>query len=131
MPAPRPFSGAEPSSGRRSPPNASWAAWISSAPSGAHRITPLFSVHPDDDTWLIAASKAGAPEHPAWYHNLRAHPEVEIETPDDDTVAVRAEVLVGADRDEAYRRFTAHSDGFRHYQQRTARVIPVIALRRR
>ena len=101
------------------------------AKTGAERVSPVAALREDDDTWLIAASKGGAPEHPAWFHNLVAHPDVEIETPDDGTVPVRAEVLSPAERDVAWARFTAASDGFRKYQEKTSRVIPVIALRRR
>jgi hypothetical protein len=54
-----------------------------------------------------------------------------IETPDDGTVPVRADVLEPAERDEAWARFTAASDGFKEYEKKTTRVIPVVALRRR
>lgn len=79
------------------------------AKSGIERVSPLMGIRVDDDTWLIAASKAGAPSHPAWYHNLLAHPEVLIETADAGTVAVRARELIGAERDEAWTRFTTRS----------------------
>lgn len=101
------------------------------ARSGTERIAPLASIRHDDDTWLIAASKAGAPDNPAWFHNLKAHPEVSIETPDDGVVEVRAEVLEGPDRDETWERFKQMSSGFADYEAKTSRVIPVVALRRR
>jgi deazaflavin-dependent oxidoreductase (nitroreductase family) len=100
------------------------------AKSGTDRVSPVMGLR-DGDGWLIAASKAGAPENPAWFHNLIAHPDVEIETPDDGTVAVRADVLHGAERDQAWARFTEASDGFRQYEQRTSRIIPVVRLTRR
>ncbi len=93
-------------------------------------MTPVMSIRVDDDTWFIAASNAGAPEHPAWYHNLRANPDVSIETPDDGVVEVHARVLLGSERDAAWTRFTAASPGFSQYEQRTSRVIPVVELRR-
>lgn len=46
--------------------------------SGVVRLTPLIPVFAHRETYLFA-TKAGAPEHPAWYHNLRAHPHVTIE----------------------------------------------------
>jgi len=101
------------------------------AKTGTERVSPLAGLKVDDDTWLIAASKGGAPDNPAWFSNLKAHPDVVIETPDDGTVAVRAEVLEPAERDAAWARFTAASDGFKDYEKKTTRVIPVIALRRR
>ncbi len=101
------------------------------ARSGVERVTPVAAIHRDADTWLIAASKAGAPDNPSWFHNLRAHPEVHIETPDDGDVEVVARVLDGGERDQAWSRFTEMSDGFRSYQEKTTRVIPVIELSRR
>lgn len=100
------------------------------AKSGAERVSPVMGL-PSDGGWLIAASKGGSPENPAWYHNLLANPEVTIETPDDAAVPVRAVELTGAERDAAWSRFTAASPGFAAYEQRTPRTIPVIELRRR
>lgn len=101
------------------------------AKSGTVRIAPVMAIHPDDDTWWIAASKAGAPEHPAWFHNLAAHPDVVIEVPGEGEVAVRAEELTGHDRDVAWARFVERSPAFGQYEQKTTRTIPVVALRRR
>jgi deazaflavin-dependent oxidoreductase (nitroreductase family) len=98
------------------------------ARSGTERVTPLAAIRGDGGTWLVAASKAGAPDNPDWFHNVRAHPEVSIETPDDGVVDVRARVLEGEERDAAWRRFTERSEGFRAYQEKTTRVIPVIEL---
>lgn len=100
------------------------------ARTGTPRTSPVMAIHPDDDTWLIAASMGGAPTHPGWFHNLRAQPDVTIETPEA-TVAVHAEVLAPDERDAAWALFTQRSDGFRKYQERTERVIPVVRLTRR
>ncbi|WP_156760362.1 nitroreductase/quinone reductase family protein [Microbacterium karelineae] len=100
------------------------------ARSGQDRVAPVASLKEGDDVWLIAASKGGAPEHPAWFHNLVAHPEATIEDPDEGAVGVRAEVLEGEGRDRAWRRFEGWSEGFASYQRKTDRVIPVVALRR-
>jgi len=101
------------------------------ARTGTERVTPLVHVREDDDTWLLAASKAGAPDNPDWYHNLKAHPEVSIETGDEGLVEVRVEELVGDARDAAYARFVEMMPGFGEYEQKTTRTIPVLALRRR
>jgi len=97
------------------------------AKSGVERVAPAMSIR-DGASWLVAASKAGADDHPAWYHNLLAHPEIDIETPDDGTVRVRVTELEGAERDAAWARFTSASPGFRAYEERTSRVIPVLRL---
>ena len=100
------------------------------ARSGVERVTPVMAIRDGEDTWLVAASKAGAPENPAWFHNLLAHPDVDIETPDG-VVPVHVTRLHGEERDTAWARFTAASPGFAAYEQKTDRVIPVLALRRR
>lgn len=101
------------------------------ARTGTERVAPAMGLRDGQDTWLVAASKAGAPEHPAWFHNLRANPQTRIETPDEGEVPVRARVLEGAERDAAWARFLAASPAFAGYEARTARTIPVVALERR
>ena len=95
------------------------------------RINPVAAIRDSDDAWLVAASAAGADHHPAWYHNLLAHPEVSIETPDDGVLPVTAHDLPRPERDAAWARFTQWSDGFAGYEAKTARVIPVLRLTRR
>jgi deazaflavin-dependent oxidoreductase (nitroreductase family) len=101
------------------------------ARTGTERVVPLAAIRDDEKTWFIAASAGGADAHPAWFHNLLAHPEVTIETPDDGVVEVGAEELLDEDRDAAWERFKAMSDGFAGYERKTSRVIPVLRLTRR
>lgn len=49
------------------------------AKSGELRETPLVALV-DGDTRFVFASKAGAPTNPDWYYNLKAHPEIDVET---------------------------------------------------
>jgi deazaflavin-dependent oxidoreductase (nitroreductase family) len=101
------------------------------AKSGKERIAPVRAI-PDGDGWLIAASKGGAPENPSWYHNLLAHPDVSIEVPGEaDIIPVHAEELKGQARDDAWGQFKAASQGFRDYEEKTSRIIPVLVLHRR
>ena len=86
---------------------------------------------PTPDGWLIVASKGGSPENPAWYHNLRAHPETVVETPDEGTVDVVARELDDDDRAAAWTRITTEAPGFADYETRTSRVMPVLELIRR
>ena len=101
------------------------------AKSGVERVHPLMAF-PDGDAWLIAASAAGAPKHPAWYFNLVANPETSIEVGRDGgvvTVPVIASDLQGEERDAAWAIFTSSSPGFAAYEKRAAgRTIPVIRL---
>ncbi|MCW2831077.1 MAG: nitroreductase [Aeromicrobium sp.] len=100
------------------------------AKSGQPRETPALAI-PDGDAWLVAASKAGAPDNPAWYYNFVAHPEASIET-GTETVDVQAIDLQGQERDEAWAKFVNQSGAFAEYEEKAGdRVIPVIKLVRR
>jgi deazaflavin-dependent oxidoreductase (nitroreductase family) len=100
------------------------------AQSGAERVVPTLALREGHDTWLITASAGGGPTNPGWYFNLLAQPDVAIETPDDGVVPVHADLLLGEERDRAWRRFTSMSAGFAYYETQTTRIIPVFALRR-
>jgi deazaflavin-dependent oxidoreductase (nitroreductase family) len=68
------------------------------ARSGEERVNPMMYLA-DGDRYLVFASAAGADSNPAWYWNLRAHPDASIEV-GDEHVDVRAVELTGAERDE-------------------------------
>ena len=74
--------------------------------------------------------KGGAPENPAGYHNLRAHPDVDIEVPDEGTVPVHVEELAGVARDSAMTLF-APFGGLDGIQAKTTRIIPMLRVSRR
>jgi deazaflavin-dependent oxidoreductase (nitroreductase family) len=96
--------------------------------SGHERATPVAWFPGTGASWLVAASANGAPQHPAWYHNLAAHPEeVEIEV-QGRTVAVTAEELHGEEREAAWAQIVAAVPRFGGYEQKTDRVIPVVRL---
>jgi deazaflavin-dependent oxidoreductase (nitroreductase family) len=101
------------------------------AKSGEERRSPLGWFPGPDGSWLVVAAAAGAPKNPAWYYNLKAHPDqVSIEVPGG-PVAVRAEQLHGAEREQAWQQITAASQQFANYQVKTDRELPVIKLVRR
>jgi deazaflavin-dependent oxidoreductase (nitroreductase family) len=83
----------------------------------------------DGDQYVILGSKGGAPTHPAWYHNLLANPIVTAEV-DGETFTARARVTEGAERERLFEQHATTNPGFRDYQQRTTRVIPVVVLER-
>ncbi len=99
------------------------------AKSGKPRTNPLVYL-PDGDDMVIIASKGGAPENPAWYHNLRANPEATVEV-GTETVKVTAAEVTGAEREELYARQAAVMPGFADYEKKTSRKIPVVRLKRR
>ncbi|HEX3511284.1 MAG TPA: nitroreductase family deazaflavin-dependent oxidoreductase [Solirubrobacteraceae bacterium] len=98
------------------------------ARSGERRTTPVVYLR-DGERLVVFASKAGAPENPAWYHNLRAHPEVTVEV-GSDTLEMRAEELHGEERDRLFAQQVEALPQFADYAERTERVIPVVALTR-
>jgi deazaflavin-dependent oxidoreductase (nitroreductase family) len=81
----------------------------------------------DGDSYVVFASKAGAPTNPGWYHNLIAHPDVQIEV-GSDTLAASASEVTGEQREQLYRRMSAARPQFAEYEQKTDRLIPVIRL---
>lgn len=99
------------------------------ARSGDERETPLVYFPQDDGDLLVIASAAGAPKHPAWYHNVVANPRFEVEV-GTSTFPVTASVLDEQERAETWKRLVAQRPGFGEYQEKTDRVIPVIRLTR-
>lgn len=98
------------------------------AKSGEPRETPLLYTA-DGERILLVASNAGSPRHPAWYHNLGAHPEVEFLPRGGPRRRYRARRLAAAEREEAWVKVNDLYEGYDTYQERTAgREIPVVAL---
>lgn len=98
------------------------------AKTGEEHTVPLGYIR-DSELLLVVGSAAGAPRHPAWYHNLLTHPmvRVEIGTEVFGAVAVPAE---GARRDRLFEHVVQVAPGYADYQDRTARTLPVVALER-
>jgi deazaflavin-dependent oxidoreductase (nitroreductase family) len=96
--------------------------------SGREYTTPVMYLR-DGDRLLVFASAAGAPKHPDWYENLVANPQVVVEIGDERFEAT-ARPLEGEERDRAYAAQAARVSNFADYQEKTDRVIPVVALTR-
>ncbi len=96
------------------------------AKTGEPRIAPLVYSR-DGDHLVVAASKGGAPDHPAWFANLVANPEVTVEA-GGRTFTARAVVAEGAERDRLWAVHVAQHPGFSEYEARTTRRIPMVAL---
>ncbi|MEU8380839.1 nitroreductase/quinone reductase family protein [Streptosporangium sp. NPDC048865] len=97
------------------------------ARSGARHTTPLGYLPDGGERVLVIASAAGAPKHPAWFHNLVANPLVTVED-GVFTYEARAVVLEGAERDRLFARAVEADPGWAAYQAKTTRVLPVVAL---
>jgi deazaflavin-dependent oxidoreductase (nitroreductase family) len=98
------------------------------ARSGKER-TAIVTYTRDGDRYVIAGSKSGAPTNPAWFHNLKANPEVTAEA-GGEIFQARATITDGAERDRLWERHAAERPEFRDYPKMTSRVIPVILLDR-
>jgi deazaflavin-dependent oxidoreductase (nitroreductase family) len=98
------------------------------AKSGQPRTTPLLYT-PHDGGYVIVASKAGAARDPAWYHNLRAHPDAVAIDVRGKRIAVRPREADAGEREQLWRLVNDNYDGYEVYQQRaTGRAIPVVVL---
>jgi deazaflavin-dependent oxidoreductase (nitroreductase family) len=100
------------------------------ARSGVERVNPVLALR-DGDGWLVIASAAGAPRHPAWSFNLAAHPEAQIEIPGDpiETLTVRATPLDGDAWQRAWQRFLERSPAFARYREHSGdRDFPIFRL---
>lgn len=98
------------------------------AKSGVERVAPLGALRVDGRLYIFG-SKGGAPENPAWYHNLVANPKVTVELGTETFTAV-ARVVTGAERDDIFAQQVAATPQFGEYQRNTSRLIPVIELQR-
>lgn len=96
--------------------------------SGAERVCPMM-FHRDGERVLVIASNMGAAHHPAWYHNLLAHPDVTVEI-GDEQYAAHAAPTVGVDRDRVWAELKEHYPFFAEHERKTDREIPVVALTR-
>jgi deazaflavin-dependent oxidoreductase (nitroreductase family) len=94
------------------------------------RVTPLAYSSQAGGSLVIAASNGGSPTHPAWYHNLRAHPTIEVER-GTKTFTVLAEEVTGAARADLWQRMVTESPALGQLQAKTARRIPLFTLTRR
>lgn len=112
--------------------------WIRGAPalilttvgrkSGEERLSPLIYGMAGDNP-MIVASKGGHPNHPAWYLNLREHPEVKVQIRGDKFTA-RARDATPEERPELWKQMTEIWPDYDAYQRKTDREIPIVILER-
>ncbi len=91
----------------------------------AHTVPLLYT--PADGSYAVVASMGGAPRHPDWCLNLRAHQLATVEI-GRDRVEVRAREVEGEQRERLWRAMVDGYPGYDRYQEKTARRIPVVVL---
>jgi len=96
--------------------------------SGRQLTLPLIFGRSGTD-YVVVASKGGAPNHPAWYVNLQANPEVQVQVKAE-KFAARAHTAEGAERASLWPLMVGVFSPYADYQTRTERQIPVVVLRR-
>lgn len=94
--------------------------------SGKTYTTPLGRFD-HEDGYIIVASNAGQPTHPAWYYNLKSNPHVTVQVLDR-VIPATAEVLSGEARMEAWRQVITTAPSYANYEKQTTREIPLILL---
>ncbi|MFH9006682.1 nitroreductase family deazaflavin-dependent oxidoreductase [Streptomyces afghaniensis] len=101
------------------------------AKSGLPRRTPLACMPEDGgDSWILVGSNFGRPGHPAWSHNLLAHPEARVSWKGQD-IPVTARLLEGAERAAAWQAVLAFWPPYAAYQARVEREIRLFRIARR
>lgn len=99
------------------------------ARSGQPRATPLLSLPVAADCYVVIASNWGQKRYPAWYHNLRVHPQVQVEVQGRGRGVYQARETAGAEREALWQEAVRRYPGYQQYAQRVGdRHIPVILL---
>ncbi|MBN9563619.1 MAG: nitroreductase family deazaflavin-dependent oxidoreductase [Alphaproteobacteria bacterium] len=94
--------------------------------SGEKFTFPLFYGE-TGNSYIIVASKGGAPEHPGWYRNLLAHPEVEVQV-GTKKLKAKARTATGEERERLWKKGLEFWPPYADYQKKTDREIPVVVL---
>jgi deazaflavin-dependent oxidoreductase (nitroreductase family) len=95
--------------------------------SGKVRTTPITYFPQSDGSMILIASNGGAPNNPAWYHNLKGTPEATIQLRDR-TVTVRAEEVPAEQAAELWPRLLAVAPMYDRYRKKATRTIPLLRL---
>ena len=95
--------------------------------SGEKFIFPLFYGDTGNGSYIVVASKGGAPQHPGWYRNLLANPEVEVQV-GTKKVKARARTATGEERTRLWQDALKFWPPYADYQKKTEREIPVVVL---
>ncbi|GAA3865707.1 hypothetical protein GCM10022243_34810 [Saccharothrix violaceirubra] len=96
------------------------------ARTGASHISPLCYL-PAGEALVVVAANGGRPNHPGWYHNLVARPEVEVEVGADRRSAT-ARIAQGTERDALVQRFHQETPFFTRFADAAGREIPVVVI---
>jgi deazaflavin-dependent oxidoreductase (nitroreductase family) len=99
------------------------------AKTGTTRVSPLGYFPQADGSMVIGATNGALPENPAWYHNLKANPRIDVEVGTEMFAVVAAEIT-GQEWDAAWAAIAAVAPGYADYRNQTSRPIPLVRLTR-
>ena len=91
------------------------------------RRTSALGYLADRDDYVVVASKGGSPRNPAWYHNLRAHPDTTVQV-GSRRLHVHAHVATPEERARLWPKVVGLYGGYEDYQRSTKREIPLVIL---
>ena len=94
--------------------------------SGKPIVMPLIYGEADGN-YVVVASKGGAPQHPGWYLNLAAQPQVEVQVIDK-RFRAKARTSTGTERARLWEKMATIYPPYNDYQKKTEREIPVVVL---
>ena len=98
------------------------------AKTGQKRTSVLTTPLSDGDSIVVVASRGGDPQNPAWFHNVKAHPDVEVTFPGKAPERRRARVATPEERARLWPQVVAKYSGYGDYQKRATREIPLVLL---
>ena len=94
---------------------------------GQHRTTPLMYIR-DGENYVLTASNNGRASNPAWFYNLQASPQAEIDLPGK-RLQIIAALATPAEKDRLWPMLVAQAPFFDGYRKKTSRQIPMLVLK--
>ena len=98
------------------------------AKTGQKRTSVLTTPLSDGDSIVIVASRGGDPKNPAWFHNIKANPDVEVTFAGGKPKPMKARVATAEERARLWPQVVAKYSGYGDYQKRAEREIPLVLL---
>jgi len=95
--------------------------------SGEQHVTPVMYIR-DGESYIVTASNSGAEKNPAWFWNLKAHPQTTIEV-GDKTLSVTARQASPDEKARLWAQLVQQAPNFENYKKKTTRDIPMVILR--
>ncbi len=103
--------------------------WLTTvgAQSGKSRTVPLLAIN-DGNALILIASNWGQQQHPSWYYNLRAHPQVQVQRGSGFSISYTTREVADTEYDRCWALAVSRYPGYTAYRRRTTRHIPIFRL---